>query len=79
MIFYKKPKIYKDGSVRHGVVIIDGVKYTAEFVEPKNHDQNVIRDLTVYEPIANLEKIHDLLGYALINYKGIPLKLTKIE
>lgn len=78
MIFYKKPKIYKDGRVRHGVVIIDGVKYTAEFVKPKQHEQDSILDLNYYHPTP-LDALYDRFGYLLIRYKNFTLKLTKLK
>lgn len=78
MIFYKKPKIYKNGRVRHGVVIIDGVKYTAEFVKPKMHEQDSILDLNYYDPTA-FEWLYKMFGYLLIRYNNFTLKLTKIE
>lgn len=79
MIFYKKPKIYKNGNIRHGIVIIDGVKYTAEFVKPEMKHHGMLKDAGNVDILVNFDQLYDLFGHVLLNYQGLVMKLTKIE
>lgn len=87
MIFYKKPKIYKNGNVRHGVVIIDGVQYNVEYIENRLLSaESQLRQAPVTFRIDDLPLNFDeeikIRGFIIITsnvYDRLALKLTKIE